>query len=237
MPPDRPGPNAVRVSVTKRQTRGVDPFSREAVEAAYDEVASDYVLAFGDDLAELPLDRAMLDAAAEACAADGRALDLGCGPGTVGSYLRQRGLSVVGADLSHAMLTIARGRSHVPAIQADMRALPFDAGTFTLVVAYYSIQHVPRVAAGEVFDEVGRVLGWGGVLLVATHLGEGDVYSGELLGHQFAPVGGALYAPDELTERVVAAGFTIEDVQQRGPLAHEHPSQRIYLRARRASNG
>lgn len=44
----------------------LDPrFSPEAEQSAYDEVAADYTMAFADDLARLPLDRAMLDAAIE----------------------------------------------------------------------------------------------------------------------------------------------------------------------------
>lgn len=46
-------------------TGAVDPFSAVAVSKAYDAVAVDYALQFGDDLDRLPLDRALLDAAVD----------------------------------------------------------------------------------------------------------------------------------------------------------------------------
>jgi ubiquinone/menaquinone biosynthesis C-methylase UbiE len=209
-----------------------DPFSREVVKTAYDTVASDYVLAFGDDLAQLPVDRNLLDAVVGELPARAMALDLGCGPGTAGSYLRERGVRVVGVDLSSAMLAIARTRGNPLVTQADMLALPFDRGLFTVAVAYYSVQHVPRTELGKFLGEVARVLVPSGLLLVAAHLGDGDVFSGEFLGHEVPTMGGALYLQDELVQRLQAAGFVIETAEQRGPLAHEYPSQRAYLCAR-----
>ncbi len=42
------------------------------------------------------------------------------------------------------MLAVARARRQLPVAEADMRQLPFGAGAMALVVAFYSIQHVPR---------------------------------------------------------------------------------------------
>jgi SAM-dependent methyltransferase len=212
----------------------MEPFSARAVRAAYDVAAADYAVAFGDDLTRLRVDCAMLDAAFDTLPAGGRALDLGCGPGAVSSYLSERGAVVAGADLSAGMLGAARARDPgLRLVQADMRRLPFAAGSFDLVVAYYSLQHVPRAELGDVLDEIGRVLAGGGVLLLATHLGEGDLYMREFLGHEIEPVGGALYGRAELLDRILAAGFAVEAEEQREPLSHEHNSQRIYLLARR----
>jgi hypothetical protein len=58
----------------------VDPFSAGAVRRAYDDVAVDYADAFGDDLARLPLDREMLDAALAVADGHGWVLEAGCGP-------------------------------------------------------------------------------------------------------------------------------------------------------------
>jgi ubiquinone/menaquinone biosynthesis C-methylase UbiE len=204
------------------------------VEAAYDAVASAYVDAFGDDLDALPLDRAVLDHALLLVAplirgGRGRALDLGCGPGDVGRYLLDRGLRVVGLDLSMAMLVAARSRAGLASVRANMRVLPFGEESFSLAVAFYSLQHVARAQVGIALREVRRVLVPGGVLVVAAHLGAGDVCTTEFLGHLVAPVGGALYGRDEIEREVTGAGFSIDDERQRGPLGHEYPSQRIYL--------
>jgi ubiquinone/menaquinone biosynthesis C-methylase UbiE len=209
-----------------------DPFSRERVQAAYDAAADDYAAAFGQDLDRLPLDRRMLDRAHEAAAAE-RILDLGCGTGSVGAYLMGRHARVVGVDLSLGMLMSGMRAHRMPCCQGDMRHLPFASGTFAAVVAYYSVQHVPRAGVGQVLAEAARVLRPGGALLVATHLGEGEVYMDEFLGRAVATTGGSLYGADELLDRVRTAGFTLTVVETRGPLEHEHQSQRIYVLARR----
>jgi ubiquinone/menaquinone biosynthesis C-methylase UbiE len=213
----------------------VDPFSPDAVRAAYDAAAEDYEAAFGDDLAHLPLDRAMLEAAADTVAPGGVALDLGCGTGVAAVRVADGGVPTIGVDLSAGMLRVARARRQLPVAQADMRQLPFGAGAMALVVAFYSIQHIPRQGVSSALSEVARVLRPGGRLLLAAHLGAGDVVSEEFLGHHVDPVGGALYSRPEITDELVDAGFTLERAEERAHLAHEHPSRRIYLLARRSA--
>ena len=209
-------------------------FSTRVVRAAYDMVATDYTVAFGDDLAGLPVDRAMLDAAADRVADGGLVLDLGCGPAPVSGYLTARGARAIGADVSGGMLSAARSRNPGLAIvQADMRCLSFRTGSLGLVVAYYSIQHLPRGQLAAALDEIGRVVGSDGALLLATHLGDGDVYIDEFLGHRIEPLGGALYQRDELLAHLDAAGFVIDAEEHREPLSHEAETHRIYILARR----
>jgi hypothetical protein len=72
-----------------------------------------------------------------------------------------------------------------------------------------------------------------GILVIAAHLGEGEVYVPELLGHPVEPMGGTLYRHDELEAVVGHHGFGVEEVRHRPALPHEYPSERIYLIARR----
>jgi len=211
----------------------VDPFGTEAVAAAYDAAAEDYAVAFADDLTRLPVDCAMLDDFAGRLVAGMPVLDLGCGPGQVGGYVAARHGPVVALDLSTEMLRMARrriGTSRV--VCADLRSLPVEDRHCAGVVAFYSLQHVPRGDVGQVLREIRRVLIPNGVLLLATHLGEGEVFTEQFLGHQIAPVGGTLYGQKELGKALAAHAFVIELARVRGPLPHEHPSQRVYLTAR-----
>jgi ubiquinone/menaquinone biosynthesis C-methylase UbiE len=211
-----------------------DPFSRDRVQAAYDAVANNYEAAFGNDLAQLPVDRLMLDRARRA-AFEGVVLDLGCGTGSAGSYLIAQGVRVVGIDLSVGMLKAGIAADRPQTCQGDMRNLPFSDGVFASVVAFYSIQHVPRAELSSVFTEVARVLEPDGVFLLAIHLGEGEVYSEEFLGHRIANTGGCLYSTSEIFEKLTSTGFALETSETRGPLEHEHQTQRLYLLARRGS--
>lgn len=209
-----------------------DPFSKRAVQAAYEAVAEDYEAAFAADLDELALDQAVIDRAAARLAGAGAVLDVGCGPGQVAARIRAGGAQVIGVDLSPAMLTLAQRRlPGLPVIGADMRSLPLATGSCAGIVAFYSVQHVGRAGLATVLGEFHRVLVDGGIFIVATHLGEGDFTTTEFLGHEVDLVGGSFFSMNELLDALVAAAFVIDVVEQRGPLAHEHPSIRAYVTA------
>ncbi|MBK9473439.1 MAG: class I SAM-dependent methyltransferase [bacterium] len=72
--------------------------------------------------------------------ADGRPLlDLGCGDGRHLDQLRSHGLSVVGLDLSRALLQAARRRGlGAGLVCADMRRLPFGDGAFGAVLSLFT---------------------------------------------------------------------------------------------------
>ena len=214
---------------------GVDPFSAAAIGAAYDRVAPDYHAAFGDDLVRLALDRAVLDDAAARLGPGEAVLDLGCGTGSAGAYLAAGGRVVVGCDLSLGMLGNVPTGAGLALVQADARALPLAEGAFGLVVAFYSLHHLARSELSSALAEAARVLRPHGSLLVATHLGHGDVTTGEFLGHDVEPIGASFYSPEEVAEQVTSAGFGVDEVRRRAPLGHEYPSERIYLVARRQS--
>ena len=84
-----------------------------------------------------------------AAAADGEVLELGCGTGRVSLPLARAGVQLVGIDRSAPMLDRARRRLIKPPnrqlarslrfVRGDIRALPFDAGAFSMVLAPYGI--------------------------------------------------------------------------------------------------
>lgn len=93
-----------------------------------------------------------------------RTLDLGCGEGRVGAFLQSLGHHVIGVDASPGMVELARERHD--AIVADAAALPFDDGSFDLVIAYMSVMNFddPESAIAE----AARVLEPGGRLCTAV---------------------------------------------------------------------
>lgn len=208
----------------------MDPFDASAVRAAYDAVADDYADAFAEDLLRLPVDREVLDDFAGRVARGGPALDLGCGPGQVSRFLADRDLRMIAMDLAPEMLRVARQRVGIACqVCGDMRSLPFGAESFSGVVAFYSVHHLPRTELRTALAEIHRILKPGGTLVVATHLGESEVYSSVFLGHEIETVGGALYRDQELLAALASQSFVIEEIRHRDPLPHEHDSKRIYL--------
>lgn len=99
-------------------------------------------------------------------------LDLGAGTGLAAAAIKQRyrRAAVTAADIAAPMLAVARGRSRfwrpIRCVEADARALPFEAASFDLVFSNLMLQWLqpPDVA----LREMRRVLKPGGLLLASS---------------------------------------------------------------------
>lgn len=84
-----------------------------------------------------------------------RTLELGCGEGRVSRDLRRQGYDVVGLDSSGTLLAAAREADpDGEYILGQAEALPFDAASFDLVVAYNSLMDVDEMPGAVA--EIGR---------------------------------------------------------------------------------
>jgi SAM-dependent methyltransferase len=96
-----------------------------------------------------------------------RVLEVGCGWGELAEWIaRDTGAEVVATDLSPRMVELARERG-IAATVADVQSLPYDDGTFDVVVAAWMLYHVPDLDRG--LGELARVLRPGGRLVAATN--------------------------------------------------------------------
>jgi SAM-dependent methyltransferase len=186
-------------------------------------------------LAGKPLDRELLDRFAERLRGQGVVCDMGCGPGQIGRYLADRGLPVVGVDLSPGM--VARAAALNPGISfrvGDMGALDEPDGVWAGITAFYSIIHVPPAEVVAALTEMRRVLQPGGLLLLAFHIGDEVVRSEELMGQPVA-LDFWFYTPEQMRGWVEQAGFMVEEVTEREPYAPdvEYQSRRAYVLARK----
>src|SRR5262249_25481591 len=118
---------------------------RKDYQASYDLVANEYVRRIFEELQQKPVDRQLLDRFAASVRDVGPACDMGCGPGHVARYLRERGVDVCGVDLSPAM--VERARRLTPDVefrQGDMMTLDAPDGAWAGIAAFYSIIHINR---------------------------------------------------------------------------------------------
>ena len=98
-----------------------------------------------------------------------RVLDVGCGDGKLAVALRRRGATVVGIDVSPAMIEAARARarndnSDISFLLASTDSMPFQPAHFDLAVAVTVLCFVEN--AVPVFREIARVLRPGGRLVI-----------------------------------------------------------------------
>ncbi|WP_269853820.1 class I SAM-dependent methyltransferase [Streptomyces sp. RPT161] len=175
-----------------------------ATRAAYDGIAAEYARQWSTPPAWMS---AELERLAGLLPAGARIADIGCGPGHHTRMLRERGFDVTGFDLSRAMLTAAG----VPGlVQADMRALPVDAGALDAVWCVAALLHVPRPEVPVVLGEFGRVLRAGGELLLSVAEGDGEGWDERAYGPSRRRWY-VLHRYEALAELLDAAGFDVAD--------------------------
>lgn len=207
-------------------------FDPRAVQHAYEILADSYAARFGDDLDASAFDRAVLDAALELLGPSARALDLGCGPGQVASYVMERSVDAVGVDLTQAMLDVARRRSsRVPLVNGDLLQLPVRTGGVDGAIAWYSFHHLPRTLLEPAASEVRRTLRREGVFVVATHAGIGQ----KVVEHDWHGAAEDViityYEAHDLRTVLARHHFEVVDVRSRGPLEHEHAVTKLFITA------
>ena len=102
-------------------------------------------------------------------ARDAEVLEAACGVGDGAAILVEAGARrVVGIDPDAESIFNARGRAGEVAefLLGDLRALPFEEGSFDLVTCFEAIEHV--VEQDAVLDELRRVLRPDGILVVSS---------------------------------------------------------------------
>jgi len=98
-----------------------------------------------------------------------RIVDLGCAAGAVTHFLSQFGCRVVGIDAEPR--AIAKARSLFPQLEfvlADVRALPFEDGSFDKAVAADLVEHLDEETFRALLRELRRVLVAGGTFTLYT---------------------------------------------------------------------
>ena len=190
-----------------------DPSYLAAIRESYDTVAADYVQLVKNPAELDPLSRAMLAAFAETVrsAGLGPVADLGCGPGKVTAYLAELGVPVFGIDLSPRMVELARlAYPDLTFTVGSMTAPAIGDGELGGVLAYFSTHHTPPEQLPVVFGEFHRTLAPGGHLMLAGHVGEGELrrptqaYGGHPVSYE-----SHLIPPERIAELLERAGFAI----------------------------
>jgi ubiquinone/menaquinone biosynthesis C-methylase UbiE len=129
------------------------------LQAGYDRVAEHYATEFFEELERKPFDCQLLDQFAKRVSGAGIVCELGCGPGQVARYLKDRGVDMCGVDLSPEMVKVAgRLNPDISFSQGDMSTLNVPDESLAAIVLFYSIIHIQREAVTLAFREMSRVL-------------------------------------------------------------------------------
>jgi len=193
------------------ETVNAERSAAEIVSRGYDRLAETYV-AWSRSIDETNVRHAHIDVVLSR-GVSGTALDLGCGTGDLATaYLLDRGLDVIGLDISAASVAIASARyPRARFMTADMSAVSFPFRYFDLVAAFNSIIHLPRRQHARVFRDVQRWLKPGGVFVLnverdgASGAGCIEPWIDDVLMHW------AAWPSTTSRELLRDAGFTVEE--------------------------
>jgi len=198
----------------------------DQLRATYDTIASKYEERFLDELEDKPRDRELLSAFA--ASVRDPVLEVGCGPGQIGAFIRKQGRCVMGLDLSSEMANLATHRLD-GALVGDMRSLPLAQESLGGLVAFYSIIHVQRPELRVVLSEFRRVVRPGGRVLIAVHEGRGVVEHNRFLEVPVPSIA-TLYELDELVAASRAVGLDVLNAERREPYPSES-TVRLFVEA------
>jgi ubiquinone/menaquinone biosynthesis C-methylase UbiE len=201
------------------------------LKSSYDRVADRYAEEYFAELERKPFDRERLDEFAAAARSKGEVCEIGCGPGQVSRYLKDRGVNIHGIDLSEGMVaTASRLNPDISFEQGNMLDLKAADNSLAGIVLFYAIIHFRRQDIPRALTEMNRVLAPGGHLLLSFHEGEGELHRDEWYG-QAVSIDVTLLMRDEMRENLEAAGLVVDSIVARPPYDFEYATQRVYARA------
>jgi SAM-dependent methyltransferase len=209
--------------------------------AVYDEASARYVEFVGTEISsatEGPIDRSLLLAFIELIKRQtiARVADVGCGPGRVAAFMAERGLDVVGVDVSQEMLAVARNaHPHINFEKGQLNGLPIETGALAGAVCWYSIIYTPPERLAEAFGELARVLIPGGYVLLAFQAEGEPLHRTDAQGTHL-PLTSYRHTVREVVDYLDDTGFKIYATILRTPeLEHETTSQGFVIASRQLS--
>lgn len=135
----------------------------------------------------------------------GRVLEVGPGFGATTKLLARQvtGLEVLELDPGYCRRLRAELGPAVTVTQGDVTQMPYGDGTFSAVVCFTMLHHIPdRARQDRAFTEVARVLAPGGTFAGTDSVGTGQLFKLIHIGDTLLPLD-----PDELPARLRAAGL------------------------------
>lgn len=195
----------------------------------YNSIADKYHEMFKDELFVKPFDRSLLDEFSTDFSNDSLVCDAGCGPSAqIGRYLMDKGINVIGTDISDRCIEIAR--EYNPGMifyRVDFLDWEFPDEYFDGIVLFYSIIYTPKKYIDEIFSKFRNSLKKNGKILIAVKEGANEGFENEVLGVKTKSFL-SYFTKEELRDFLERNGFNVKYISKRKPYNFEIAVDRIY---------
>lgn len=176
---------------------------RKLVKSGYNQCAKNYA-----DNRDLFKNQKYLEGLVSKLPAKARILDIGCGSGVpIDKFLLEKGFKLTGIDISEEMVKLAK--ENLPKgnfFVKDMAQIDFPESSFSAVVSFYAIFHIPREEHLLLLKKLYTISNTGGYLLIT--MGSSD-WEGTEDDFHGAKMFWSHYDKDKNVELVKQAGFKI----------------------------
>jgi len=200
----------------------------EETRRSFNLAAEKYFELFKDEMKQKEYDRTLLDKFASNFNSKSIICDVGCGPGHITRYLFDKGLNVLGIDISERCIQIAQRENPKMRFQVmDMARSDIADESIDGIISFYSIIHTPKRLIHRLFHEFNRVLKKGGKILVVVKKGNTEGYVDEWEGFK-TRLYFTNFTEEELKRYLQTCGFKLIFLETRQPYDFEIPVERIY---------
>ncbi len=167
---------------------------------AYDEIAEEYCKKTEQE-GNREFQKEMLDKTLRYLDSKARIIDLGCGDGRDTQYLKEKGMDVIGIDLSRSMINLARKKNpRATFLQMDIRDTVFPENIFHGAWASTSLTNFPKSELSKAEKEIYRIVEPGGIFAFSVKEGEGEGFEESVVeGHERYC---SYYSLDEIKEKL-----------------------------------
>lgn len=200
------------------------------IEECYSKVASKYTESFFNELEYKPLDRYLLDKFCDEVRKSGKVCDIGCGPGHVARYLKDKELDIVGLDISEGMLKNARKRNpDIEFLEGNMLDLKLNDESLAGIILYYSIVNFTLEEVEKILKNLWTILENEGVLFIAFHVGD-EVVNLNSWFEEDIQLDFTFFNTDEVVQILEKLNYKIIEAITRYPYEnYEYISQKGYI--------
>jgi len=203
------------------------------IREAYNKAAAKYGESFFYELYSKPLDVKLLDLFCERVNPEMPVCEIGCGPGEVATYLKYKGLNLIGIDISEEMIRIAKELNpNIDYRMGDVFHLDFPDSYFSGVIAPFLFVNYEPDEIKKAFTEIQRVLKKEGIFYLSFHAGTERILNPDFLVEN-NPLEFNFLDVEEIIKLIAECGFELIEWVLRSPYKEgEYASKRAYIFAR-----